>query len=155
VQSVALVAPLLPGKTEIDRAALQSCANGERTAAHQASRKRHGITREAVWIQSTPAGDFAVVYLETDDLQAAFAGLSTSADPFDSWFREHTLDALGLDLTHGFPPPDQALDYRRARRLSSRAARRGSGGISEAGQRVPTPQHDIRVADPPASADVT
>ena len=90
MQSVAFVAPLLPGKTEIDRAARQSCANGERTAAHRASRERRGITREAVWIQSTRGGDVAIVHLEADDLQAALAGLSTSPDPFDNWFREHT-----------------------------------------------------------------
>ena len=100
-------------RRHVDRAALESCAHGERKAAHAASRARRGISRESVWIQSTPGGDFAIVYLEADDLQAALAGLSTSPDPFDSWFREHTLEVHGLDLANGFPPPDQALDFRR------------------------------------------
>ena len=54
MQTVAFAAPLLPGKTDADREALASCANGDRRADHEASRKRAGITRESVWIQSTP-----------------------------------------------------------------------------------------------------
>jgi hypothetical protein len=73
-------------------------------------------TREAVWIQQTPGGDMAVVYLEADDLQAAFAGLGSSQDPFDSWFRGVVSDVHGIDLTQGFPPPEQVLDYRRGQR---------------------------------------
>jgi hypothetical protein len=64
----------------------------------------------------------AVVYLEADDLQVAFAALSASPDPFDSWFREHTLEAHGIDLANGFPPLEQALDS--AVRTQARRARR-------------------------------
>jgi hypothetical protein len=113
MQSLAFVAPLLPGKTETDRSALRSCADGERKDAYESSRARRGIAREAVWIQQTPGGDFAVIYLEADDLQAALAGLGASPDPFDSWFREHVLDVHGIDLATGFPPPEQILDFRR------------------------------------------
>jgi hypothetical protein len=52
-------------------------------ASHQASRKRHGIIREAVWIQRTPGGDDVVVYMEVKDLEAAFKGVATSEEPFD------------------------------------------------------------------------
>lgn len=41
------------------------------------------------------------------------AGLGTSPDPFDSWFREHVLEVHGIDLAHGFPPPEQLIDFRR------------------------------------------
>ncbi len=114
MQCIAFAAPMLPGKTETDRAAMQSCAQGERREAHVLSRRRHGITREAVWLQSTPTGDVAVVYLEAEDLQAAFAGLGASQDPFDQWFREVVHEVHGIDLTQGFPPPEQMLDYRTA-----------------------------------------
>ena len=111
-QSVGFVIPLLPGKTETERAALASMHSGERKADAKASRHRHGITRESAWIQSTPMGDLVVVYLEADDLGAALGGIGTSSDPFDVWFREHNMDVHGVDLAAGFPPPEQVLDYR-------------------------------------------
>ena len=113
MQSVGFAAPILPGKTDTEREAMASCAHGERQAAFAASRTRHGISREAVWIQQTPGGDVAVVYLEADDLHAAFEGLGSSEEPFDVWFRGHVRDVHGIDLAQGFPPPEQAVDFRR------------------------------------------
>jgi hypothetical protein len=112
--SMAFAAPLLPGKTEQDREDMRSCAHGERRATYEASRARHGITREAVWIQPTPMGDLAVVYLEAADLQGALAGLASSQDPFDVWFREQIRDVHGINLEDGFPPPEQVLDFHAA-----------------------------------------
>ena len=112
MQSVAFAAPILPGRTDDDREAMRSCVEGERRAAYESSRARHGIRREAVWIQPTPAGDVAVVYMEADDMPAAFTGLGSSQDPFDRWFREMARDIHGIDLQEGFPPPEQLIDYR-------------------------------------------
>jgi hypothetical protein len=103
---------VLPGKTEINRAAMISCWKGERRDAYQASRRRLGISREAVFIQSTPNGDAAVVYWETDDLDAAFKGMVTSEDPFDRWFRDYLRDVHGINVEDGFPPPEQVMDFR-------------------------------------------
>lgn len=108
--SIAFAAPLLPGKTQQDRESM-STVQGERKTAYEASRQRLGITREAVWLQQTPNGDLAIVYIEADDLQAAFAGLASSQDPFDVWFREHVREVHGINLEDGFPPPEQLLDY--------------------------------------------
>jgi hypothetical protein len=110
--SLAFAAPLLPGKTDADRAALASVANGERRADHEESRKRAGITRESVWLQSTPNGDVGVVVLEADDIQAALGALATSQEPFDQWFRGRIHEVHGIDLTEGFAPPEQLLDFR-------------------------------------------
>jgi hypothetical protein len=110
--SVAFVLPLLPGKADDDREAMTSCGEGTRREAFAASRRRHGVNREAVWIQHTPAGDVAVVYLEADDLGAAFAGVATSGEPFDRWFREHVRDVHGIALEDGLAPPEQILDFR-------------------------------------------
>ena len=79
--SIGFIAPLLPGKTEADRAAVISCWRGDRRDAYQASRRRLSIAREAIFIQSTPNGDVAIVYWEADDLDAAFKGMATSDDP--------------------------------------------------------------------------
>ena len=110
--SIGFIAPLLPGKTEIDRSAMISCWRGDRRSAHQASRQRLGITREATFIQPTPSGDVAVVYWESDDLDMAFKGIATSTDPYDRWFRDHVRDVHGMNVEDGFPPPEQVLDYR-------------------------------------------
>lgn len=112
MQTIGFVAPLLPGKTETDRAAMISCWKGDRSGDYQASRKRLGITRESVYIQPTPAGDVAVVYWEADDIETAFKGIATSEEPFDKWFRDHLLEVHGLRAEDGFPPPEQVMDYR-------------------------------------------
>ena len=79
--------------------------------ASDAVRERHGITREAVWIQQTPGGDVAVVLMEAKDLEAAFKGVAASDDPFDRWFREHVRDVHGINLEEGMTPPEQILDF--------------------------------------------
>jgi hypothetical protein len=112
MQSMGFVLPLLPGMTEVDRAAMASCWHGERKAAFEDARRRAGITREAVWIQSTPNGDLVVVYTEADDLEGAFKAIATSDDPFDRWFRDHVRQVHGVALEEGFTPPEQILDFR-------------------------------------------
>ena len=114
MQCIAFAVPILPGKTETSRDGTRSL-EGERKAAYESSRERHGISREAVWLQQTPAGDMVVVYLEADDLQAAMAGMGSSQEQFDQWFRDHVREAHGIDLAQGFPPPEQLMDYQRGR----------------------------------------
>ena len=111
MQCVAFAVPLLSGQTEADRIALASCRDGARKEAHQDARRRAGIIREAVWIQSTPAGEVVVIYLEADDLDAAFTILGTSAEPFDRWFRDHVRQVHGIALEDGFTTPELVLDY--------------------------------------------
>jgi len=113
MQSIAFAAPILPGKADAFRDWMR--LEGERRKEHEASRERLGIGREAVWLQQTPAGDMAIIYMEADDLQAAFAGLATSQEPYDRWSRDTISDVHGIDLTQGFPPPEQLADYRRDR----------------------------------------
>jgi hypothetical protein len=110
--AIGFAVTILSGKTESDRANIQSVAAGERHADYVESRRRAGITREATWIQSTPMGDLAVVFIESDDPEAAMKTLATSNDPFDVWFRDGIQEVHGIDLAAGFPPPDQVLDFR-------------------------------------------
>jgi hypothetical protein len=111
-QTLCFALPLLPGATDADRDAMLACWRGERAADHRASRARHGITREATWIQPTPGGDAAIVLLESDDLAASLYGIATSNEPFDAWFRDHVLRVHGVDLAAGMNLPEQILDYR-------------------------------------------
>ena len=52
-----------------------------------------------------------MVYLEADDLAAAFTILGSSAEPFDRWFRDHVRQVHGITLDDGFPAPELVLDY--------------------------------------------
>ena len=110
--TLCFAAPLLPGTSSNDREEMLACWHGARSEAHTASRRRHGITRESVWIQSTPAADVAVVLIESADLAGALLGLATSDEPFDVWFRAHLFAVHGMDLTAGMSLPEQVLDYK-------------------------------------------
>jgi hypothetical protein len=110
-QTICLTLPLLPGTTDVDREEMLACWRGARSAEHRASRARHGITREAAWIQPTPAGDVVTVLLESDDLAASLFGIASSDEPFDVWFRAHAKAVHGVDLAAGMHLPEQILGY--------------------------------------------
>jgi hypothetical protein len=111
MQSVAFAVALLPGQTEAVQVALASCQAGARKEAYQDARRRAGIVREAVWIQPGPGRDVAVVYLEADELAAAFTIVGTSAEPFDRWFRDHAGQVHGIAMDDGFTAPELVLDF--------------------------------------------
>jgi hypothetical protein len=111
MRAVAFALPVLAGQTAADRAALASCWRGDRKEAHQDARRRAGITRERVWIQRQPGGDLAVIYLEADDVAAAFTILGTSDGPFDRWFRTLVEQVHAIDLAQGIDPPELVLDF--------------------------------------------
>lgn len=112
MQATALMAPLLPGKTEVDRAAMISCWRGERREPWSAPGDVRASLSRPFSIQPTPNGDIVVVYVEADNIKAAFKAMATSDDPFDQWFRDHTREVHGINLEDGFPPPEQIMDFR-------------------------------------------
>ena len=109
--TIAFAAPLLAGMTQVDRDVMASFQEGERKSDYEDARRRAGITRERVWIQTTPGGDMAIVYLEADDLEAAFTVLGKSDEPFDQWFRDHVQRVHGFSLADEFHVPEQILDF--------------------------------------------
>ncbi len=109
-QRIAFATPYLPGTLEEERAVMASVSTGERATAHAASRRRAGITREATWLQETPAGPISVTYIEADDLERAMGTLATSDDPHDVWFRELVQRIHGIDISEPAPPPELLLD---------------------------------------------
>jgi len=110
-QTICFALPLEPDATDTDRVEMLACWGGDRATDHAASRTRHGITREATWIQSTPSGGLAIVLLESDDLAASLFGVATSEEAFDVWFRDHVRAVHGVDLAAGMNLPEQVLDY--------------------------------------------
>ncbi len=109
---LAMVLPLLPGKTEGWRRAMAELA-GPRRAEYAAARRRQGVTRERIWLQPGPQGDLEILYLEVDDPARTFQELAASQEPFDVWFRGFALEYYGLDLTQPLPGPlpEPILDW--------------------------------------------
>jgi hypothetical protein len=111
MQSLAFAVLLPPDQTGASLEALTSCWAGARREAFRDARRRAGIVRESVWIQSAPGGDLAIVHLDADDLDIALTLLATSAEPFDRWFRDAVRDVHGIALAEGFRAPDLVLDF--------------------------------------------
>lgn len=111
MDSLAFIAPLPADRTHAARTALASCWSGGRREAHQDSRRRAGVTREAVWIQSHRGEPVAVVYLEGDDLEAASSILSRSDEPFDRWFRDNVALPPSAAGVEAFATPELLLDF--------------------------------------------
>lgn len=101
----AFVAPILPGKEQVDAEAFEQFARGDEHDAYVAARRAAGVTREAVWHQTTDQGTLAIVLLEADDVEAAFRHIVTSEAPFDRRFRAMLQEVHGFDLASA-PPPD-------------------------------------------------
>lgn len=101
--SLAFVFPLTAGKTEEWRYWGEEML-GPRRSEYQAFRRRLNLTVQRMYLQQTPQGDRAIMYLEGDDLQHTFQELRTSQDSFAVWFRQRAGDLFdGLDLTQISP----------------------------------------------------
>src|SRR5512147_413546 len=106
VATSVFILPIIPGKEDFDREALQRmAAPGPEHDAYVGARRAQGITREAVWHQRTPMGTFAIVLMEGDDLDAAMGAMISGQDPFSTQFRQFVKEVHGVDLAAD-PPPD-------------------------------------------------
>ena len=104
----AFVAPILPGKEQLDVETFEQFTGDEREE-YVSARTAAGVTREAVWHQRTPdGGTLAIVLLEADDVEAALGHIVTSDAPFDRRFRAMVHEVHGFDLA-STPPPDVQL----------------------------------------------
>ena len=99
------VAPILAGKTDAWRKAVAEI-NGPRNAAYKESRKKLGIRREHVSLQSTPTGDMVIVFMDAPDQEGVIRSMLQSTSDFDTWFRETVLVGVhGFDPKAAPPPP--------------------------------------------------
>jgi hypothetical protein len=105
--------PILPEKAEQWKHFSQEMA-GPRRSEFAASHKRVGETREVAYLQHTPQGDMAVLYIEAQDVQRALEGLGMSQEPFDVWLREQVKEIHGVDLSQPLPGPlpEAIVDWR-------------------------------------------
>ncbi len=91
--SLAFVFPLRAGKTEEWRAWIMEIL-GPRRSEYEAFSRQLGLSAQRAYLQHTPQGDQAIIYLEGDDLQRTFQHLRTAQDPFAVWVRQRTAGDL-------------------------------------------------------------
>lgn len=107
--SLASAFPVLPGKEEALNRFTQEMA-GPRRSDYQASRRRLGITIERSYLQHTPQGALAIVYIEADHPEQALERIAASQDPFDIWFKQQLHEIHGVDFNQPPPgPPPQLI----------------------------------------------
>ncbi|HET7034439.1 MAG TPA: hypothetical protein VFI42_02050 [Thermomicrobiaceae bacterium] len=94
--------PVLPGKSE-DARAFFTELEGARRSQYAASERRIGVTTESWYLQSTPASDLLLAYIESPSIREALGTFAQSQDVFDQWFKRRLAEVTGVDLNN--PPP--------------------------------------------------
>ena len=103
------VAPILPGGLDRMHAFIKNEITNN--ASHDEFLRSAGMSREQVWVQKTPMGDFAVVSYEVEDAGKVFAAVATSNHPYAVKFRNHLKAAHGIDVTQPMELNERVLNY--------------------------------------------
>src|SRR3990170_1714017 len=103
------VAPILPGGEDKMKAWIKD--EVKNNADHDRVMLQAGVSREQVWIQHTPMGDFAVSSFETDDPGKTFKVLTNSNDPWAAKFRDLLSKAHGIDFSQPMPLNELVADW--------------------------------------------
>ena len=100
VTNYCFIVPILPGGVELMRR--WNKENIVNNKEHDAVFRAAGISRELVWIQRLPQGDFAIASYETNDPEQSIRAIATSSESWAAKFREHLKQAHGLDITQSY-----------------------------------------------------
>jgi len=103
------VAPILPGGED----KMNKWIHDElgKSADHDRVMRQAGVSREQVWIQRTPMGDFAVASYESDDPAKTFQVLASSNDPWAAKFRDLLSKVHGIDFSKAMPLNELVADW--------------------------------------------
>jgi hypothetical protein len=101
---LAFAVPLLPGKAEGLRGWAREAFDSRRRELTE-SRLALGQTREEVFLNSSPAGDVAVAYLEGKDPIEANREFAASAAPYDRWYKDSLREFFPPFVDFGRPVP--------------------------------------------------
>jgi hypothetical protein len=109
-------APFAPGKTE-DGRRFGNEAFVNRRDEHTESRRKLGLSKEIVFLNRTPNGDVAVVYLEGDDPAAGNRQFAQSRDAYDVWFKDECKKVFipEIDFNDPLPAIQTVWDWEAAR----------------------------------------
>lgn len=103
------VAPILPGGE--DEMKIWVHDELKNSADHDRVMRQAGVSREQVWIQRTPMGNFAVSSFETIDPGKTFQALASSNDPWAAKFRDFLNKVHGVDFSKAMPLNELVADW--------------------------------------------
>ena len=108
-KGMALAAPLAPGKTDAASNWAKEAFERRRDELTQ-SRLRLNQTREEVFLNRTPMGDIAVIYLEGEDPERANTQFAASQELYDRWFKDRLKELFPPFIDFDQPvPPNQLI----------------------------------------------
>ena len=112
MQQIIFSVPVLPGKKQVLKDFVKEIT-GPKWAEYSAANKRYGVQKETWFLQSSPQGDWVMVYWEADDITKIFQEFGASTAPLDVWLREKLKEVSGIDYSQpsDAPPPEQLLKY--------------------------------------------
>jgi hypothetical protein len=99
--------PILPGGIELMKKWNEE--NIVNNKEHDALFKAAGVSREQVWIQHLPQGDFAVASYETNNPEQSLKVLASSNEAWASKFREHLKEAHAFDIAQSTVQPNELI----------------------------------------------
>jgi hypothetical protein len=111
------VAPILPGGVDKMKTWIRDEVNN--SADHDRLMRQAGVSREQIWIQHTPMGDFAVASWETSDPGSTFQVLTNSNDPWAAKFRAFLSSAHGIDFSKAMHLNEQIADWHAMEKIRS------------------------------------
>ena len=105
MSDVTALAPILSGRGDDH---VRFCREIEvRRAEHDASRRRHGITMERIFVQTLPEAAVALTHLQGPGADSLLVDLAVSLDAYDRWFLAQIEWLHGIDVRVRVPPaPD-------------------------------------------------
>jgi hypothetical protein len=93
---------------------------GPRRAEYLAAQKRHGVTRERVFVTETPMGAMIMAYREAPNAGFQMATLSASSNAFDKFYLESIAKFVGVDFASLPPGPPSHLAFEFTNGMRSR-----------------------------------
>jgi hypothetical protein len=107
MDSVIMVVPILPGKTEATKKYFETLKTKKWKQFRQ-SEENLGIEREEDFLQVTPNGDFITMYVQAKDINAVFEKFAASQSPIDVYLKNQIKKLTGVDMnqpsTEPLPP---------------------------------------------------
>jgi hypothetical protein len=113
-KGLAFAAPLAESKADAGTQFIREAFETRKQELTE-SRLALGQTREEVFLNRTPMGDFAVIYLEGDDPVRANQGFASSQKPYDRWFKDRLKEIFPpyVDFDQPVPPNQQVFEWHR------------------------------------------